>query len=641
MEQVLYFDYCALLILLVILISIYVKNMNTGSLNKYFKLILLCLLFTSFSDVFAVEYDRRLMSHVVERYIFHMLYLICHCFSVPLYAKYALRLSNLDQGITRKFNLIFYTPIVILSILILTSPLNHYMFYFNEAGIYTRGKLFPVMYVVTGFYVVMGLGFLIRYRTLLDEVRYISLMMALSTIIAATVIQFLLKGILIEMFANSISLLFVFLMVQRTEEINDVDLGLLKKKVFFHDISNIQSLENDCELVIVSTTNFKKLRNTLSYSSMGELLKCMSSTILTECHKFRIRMEQYYLEEGKFAVLIREKVDKKDYLEELALHLNSIFKNDIIINDMPISILCSVCVIKFPEDIDDVAYLTRFIDDLNSYGYKGKVVHASDIYSKNKYDIMSNIDIILEDALKNRKLMVYYQPIYDTKSEKYRSAEALLRLKDERFGFIPPDVFIAAAEKSGAIHRVGSYVLEEVCKFMSEDEFKDLGLDYIEVNLSAVECMQSNLITKVLPVLDQYHVEADKVNLEITETAVGDMESVIEKNVDELNDSGIKFSLDDYGTGYSNITRIAKLPFSLIKIDKSLTTSVFNPNMRIVVENTVHMIKDLDMKIVVEGVETEELAKYFTNLKCDYIQGFYYCKPLPKDEFIKFIKDAA
>jgi EAL domain-containing protein (putative c-di-GMP-specific phosphodiesterase class I) len=254
---------------------------------------------------------------------------------------------------------------------------------------------------------------------------------------------------------------------------------------------------------------------------------------------------------------------------------------------------------------------------------------------------MSNIDIILEDALKNRKLMVYYQPIYDTKSEKYRSAEALLRLKDERFGFIPPDVFIAAAEKSGAIHRVGSYVLEEVCKFMSEDEFKDLGLDYIEVNLSAVECMQSNLITKVLPVLDQYHVEADKVNLEITETAVGDMESVIEKNVDELNDSGIKFSLDDYGTGYSNITRIAKLPFSLIKIDKSLTTSVFNPNMRIVVENTVHMIKDLDMKIVVEGVETEELAKYFTNLKCDYIQGFYYCKPLPKDEFIKFIKDAA
>ena len=106
-----------------------------------------------------------------------------------------------------------------------------------------------------------------------------------------------------------------------------------------------------------------------------------------------------------------------------------------------------------------------------------------------------------------------------------------------------------------------------------------------------------------------------------------------------LHDYGIKFSLDDYGTGYSNIKRLTSLPFDIIKLDKTFADDFENPQMKIIINNTVSMLKQLNKKILVEGVSDQKTLDYFTELGCDYIQGFYFSKPLPKDDFINFIKE--
>lgn len=108
-------------------------------------------------------------------------------------------------------------------------------------------------------------------------------------------------------------------------------------------------------------------------------------------------------------------------------------------------------------------------------------------------------------------------------------------------------------------------------------------------------------------------------------------------NINALNKAGISFSLDDFGTGYSNMRRIVSLPLSIVKLDKSFTNVRENPKLLIVLENTIHMIKDMHMKIVVEGVETENMVKMFSGLECEYIQGYYYSKPLPQKDFVEFI----
>ena len=207
--------------------------------------------------------------------------------------------------------------------------------------------------------------------------------------------------------------------------------------------------------------------------------------------------------------------------------------------------------------------------------------------------------------------MVYYQPIYSVREQRFNSAEALLRLKDEKYGFISPEIFIPAAEKSGAIHKIGAFVLEEVCRFIASEEYKMLNIDYIEINLSVAQCMENNLASQVLETLDKYNVLPSQINLEVTETAASDSQKTMIENLSALNDAGISFSLDDFGTGYSNMRRIASLPLDIVKLDKSFADLEGNPRLQIVLHNTIKMIKDMDMQIVVEGVETENVVKQF------------------------------
>ena len=132
-------------------------------------------------------------------------------------------------------------------------------------------------------------------------------------------------------------------------------------------------------------------------------------------------------------------------------------------------------------------------------------------------------------------------------------------------------------------------------------------------------------------------MSVNQINLEITESLAADSQKIMIENLNTLSEAGISFSLDDFGTGYSNIKRIASLPLEIIKIDRSFTMFEDNKNLEIALKNSINMIKAMNMKIVVEGIETEELVKYFSELQCEYIQGYFFSKPIPKDEFVRFI----
>ena len=196
-------------------------------------------------------------------------------------------------------------------------------------------------------------------------------------------------------------------------------------------------------------------------------------------------------------------------------------------------------------------------------------MHADEIFGQKQFMLMSKLDDIIERAYVNHKFQVYYQPIYSIKQKRFVSAEALLRLIDDEYGFVSPELFIPAAEKSGAIYKIGDYVTEEVCRFIASEEYKTLGLDYIEINLSAAQCAQDELVENTLTMLKKYGVSPDSINLEITETAAAESHSAMERNMQKLSESGISFSLDDYGTGYSNIKRVVSLPLKIVKLDKA------------------------------------------------------------------------
>lgn len=257
---------------------------------------------------------------------------------------------------------------------------------------------------------------------------------------------------------------------------------------------------------------------------------------------------------------------------------------------------------------------------------------------------MFKVESLLKHAIDTHEIDVFYQPIYDTKKKKYLSAEALVRLRDkETIGFISPEEFIPVAEGNGLIIKLGDMIFDKICQFISESNLKSYGIEYIEINLSGVQCMDLELPDRLKQTMDHYQISPEYFNFEITETVSMNGLKMLEQNMHILRNMGSSFSMDDFGTGYSNLVQIAEMVFELIKLDKALVWSYFNGKEKkstILFEHIVWMLKELNIQIVAEGVETKEQAEQLSNMGIDYLQGYYYSKPAQESAFLGVLKRA-
>ena len=637
MQKMLYFDYAAFILEIVLFSAVLMRKMYNSKLNRIFILLVTLTIFTTAADIVAVSLDNNGQGFITEKMIAHSAYLFAHTISAFYYFYYVIIMTDTWFKAANNFikRMMIYLPLVIVTALMIINVFNSKIFYFDSNGTYTRGEWFIALYVITAYYSVWVVIKIIKYRNTINIFRSIALIVGLVLMLLSAVIQLLIPSLLVDMFASAVGLLYIFMVVQRPEEILDAGTGLNNLNSYIDDVKRSFIIGKSDTVIMVQDTNYWAVRRMLGYKDTTGLKRTIAREIMNYLLEHKLKAEVYYIGSGNFRI----RIDKKYYIDAVkaAEYINEYMKNPIKYKDMLISVISRVYICSIPEDIQDFGSLKAFEDDLDSGEYTGNVLYAHDVYRKDKYDIVRHIDEIIELALTNNQFEVYYQPIYSTKQKRFNSAEALLRLKTEKYGFIPPDILIPAAEKSGAIHSIGDFVLRTVCEFISSDDFKKCGLDYIEVNLSPVQCMEKNLAKHLIDIIKEKNIDPAKLNLEITETAAAEDQDSIIDNINTLYDAGLSLSLDDFGTGYSNMQRIASLPFCIIKLDKSFARMEDNPNYIIVLENVVKMIKALNMKIVVEGIETKALVDRFSDLECEYIQGYYYCKPLPQKDLISFL----
>ena len=302
-------------------------------------------------------------------------------------------------------------------------------------------------------------------------------------------------------------------------------------------------------------------------------------------------------------------------------------------------------VIHCPE------YATSFEEVINILDYlytvpieevpEDKVLHVDkDILDQMTY--LNKVEELLSVAVKNDGFEVYLQPIYDVATERFRTAEALVRLKDtDTIGYVSPEVFIPIAEKKGYIRDVGNIVFEHVCSFAESQKLWEKNIDFIEVNLSRMQGVDPKFPETLNECMVRHNIPAEFINLEITETANAQIGDLITDNVDTLHKMGCGFSMDDFGTGYSNLSKMTESHFEIIKLDKTLLWPCFAhkgaANARIILKNCVNMIHELGLIIVAEGVETKEQFEFLKDFGVECLQGYYFSRPLPETEFVKFI----
>ncbi|HAK57984.1 MAG TPA: hypothetical protein DCP06_03295 [Lachnospiraceae bacterium] len=242
-------------------------------------------------------------------------------------------------------------------------------------------------------------------------------------------------------------------------------------------------------------------------------------------------------------------------------------------------------------------------------------------------------------AMKQDRVVVFYQPIWSNEEKKFVSAEALVRIRKADGSIIPPGVFIPVAEATGHILELGRIVFEKVCRFIRDKHPMDLGIEYVEVNLSVKQCEQRELSAVYRGIVQKYGINPAYINLEITESSTIEIRQNVIENMHDLIRFGINFSLDDFGNGQSNLDYIIDMPVAIVKFDRNMTQSYFtNERARLVMSTIVDMIHKMHLKIVAEGVEHREELAELDRIGIEYIQGFYFSRPLPEPEFMEFVK---
>ena len=298
----------------------------------------------------------------------------------------------------------------------------------------------------------------------------------------------------------------------------------------------------------------------------------------------------------------------------------------------------SMGVAVFPDNSVDVHEITRMADvamyEAKRSGKNGYAYYSSEVENSTakRLDIENNMRQAVSTGID--EFVVFYQPVVNVNTQMCTSCEALVRWDSKALGFMGPGEFIPLAEYLGLITSIGDYVLEEACrrcKLWNDNGHPDF---YINVNLSVVQLLQKNVVENIKRILDKTGVNPKNIVLEITESfAINDMQRVMDI-ITGLKKLGPRIALDDFGTGYSSLNYIKQLPLDIIKVDKTFIDDIIEDDYaQAFVKLIVDLSKTIGTKIVVEGVEHKEQFELLKSLGVDYIQGYYFGKPVPANIF--------
>jgi EAL domain-containing protein (putative c-di-GMP-specific phosphodiesterase class I) len=246
----------------------------------------------------------------------------------------------------------------------------------------------------------------------------------------------------------------------------------------------------------------------------------------------------------------------------------------------------------------------------------------------------------LRSAVFDKEFILHYQPKVDPKTRQTIGAEALIRWNHPEWGMLSPAEFIPLAEETNIIFELGDWVLSTVCKQINQWEIEGKPIVPVSINISAKRFLKDDLVTKLVKILEETNVKTKWLEFEITETSIIQNEEKSLTMIKLLKEKGITISLDDFGTGYSSISYLKKFKVDYLKIDRSFINGIQScSDDEAIVKSILHLAHDLNMKVVAEGVETEEQLAFLLQHECDVIQGYLFSKPLDVGSFMEFLSN--
>ncbi len=516
--------------------------------------------------------------------------------------------------------------------LVVVNLFTGWLFYFDEFGLYHRGVLneIGIAYLAIAIFNILLFGLLERKRV---KKSFRLILFILPSIAAAIgFVQFLNPDTILTGTIISFSLLTLFIAGQQQRARVDALTELSSREAFFNDISRLCQRKTPYQIIIIGLKNFKQVNGQLGQRA-GDALLCALGAFLAHLEPHAAA----YRTSGVQFTLVVTKLSQEAY-EALFCAVMERFERSWKTDVCDAELRALFADVRCPEhaaDVDEVIASLEYATRLAKQDPNGKPVRFSerlkDQFARRTYVISQ-----MEKALKEDLFFLNIQPVYDIRQQRFTGGEVLLRLNEDSGRPISPAEFIPIAIEIGIATELGLMVMEKVCVFLQKN--RDAQIGWLSINVSSQQDEFDETVHHLEMLLDHYGVEPRRIKLEITEMVLLEDLERAHATMDELNRRGIGVYLDDFGTGYSNLVNVMTLPFECVKIDKGFIRGIAsNPKPRGMLQTLVSGLRSMNVIALAEGVETEEQDTIVRELGIDRIQGYYYARPMPAEEFIWLI----
>lgn len=526
----------------------------------------------------------------------------------------------LNEEKQRNVNTILVMITLVQSLIIYVLPI-HIFESGNEA--YTYGPAVLCVYLFALMYGIATCVILFVFHNKVSRRREFAVGLWMLIWIIAAVIQFTNNELLLVGFATAIGVLILFVMMENPESNLDRKLGCFNSYALSEYLRELQKSNSSFSILVLSFGNVRFMEEHRNYAE--SILRSVVNVIRKDKSVMIFKnARQGLLFVGKDG----------DSLYKVGLEvLDVLSKNREWYKETRLSLIRKGEILKNSEEI--FSFLSFLQDEYSNE--KERVFSVGEAVVE-KFRQCFVMEEKIAEALEEDRVEVFFQPVYSPKEQRYTSAEAVARIREKDGSLIPSAMFIPAAEKSGQVMELGERVIEKVCEFLRDNNADKLGIHHIQINLSVVQCEQKDLSSRLSSILEKHNIRPSYINFEITETASMNSKSVVFFNIRKMVDYGFEFSLDDFGKGYSNLMYIVEMPISTVKLNIEMIKEFFtNPKAKMAVKAVVAMTHSIGIKVVAGGIESKEAMDAMLKEGIDYLQGYYFAKPLSIPEFLEFI----
>ena len=628
-----YTQVCGLFIVLLLLIF-YKKQPTIGlETEKKYIYILYAVLGCVVSDIGSV-----ILITNSEMYSYETITMIGKLYLISIFAVTYLTLAyefteiqpRLPKQVPNGLQFGFRMFAIVVVLFILFHPLY---FVHNGNAVYSYGPACTVTYICCFFTIVTTLIGTYKFKRYINPKRRQALQLWMYTMLVFAFIQFFNPKILIVSFGCCLGAMITYFELENPESNISRNTGLFSATTLKDYFDYLYKKEEEFSVLMFaySTTAESSIDTKTIRKAVDEL-----NTLLYDFKDGKV----FTTAEG-FFIMVFDAPDKMMYARKLIDDAIAKISNDP--ESSNIQSLLRPYYIDVPEScianssLEILSLINDFIPtDFHSNLETEVTIDEAAVQALYR---KKEIEDMVVDALENDRVEVYYQPIYCVEEGIYTSAEALVRIRLQDGTLVNPGSFIPIAEDTGRIMALSDAIFKKTFSFMRSYRLTSLGIKYLELNLSIRQGEDPFFPNRFSDALNKYGLSAASVNLEITETASLKKKDMLMHTMNKLKENGCNFSLDDFGSGSSNLSYIIDMPIDVIKFDKDLTSSYFHSDKaRAVVTAVTDMAHSMGIRIVAEGIETESQYKIMADLGIDYIQGYYFSKPLPEKDFIRFLQ---